>query len=126
MEYMTMICDVRNSRGVQDREGLQYRIIAMLKEANDIFKDFLEVPFIITIGDEWEGLLKVDADYKKILSFFITKLSGLEFYCGIGIGQIAIHNFELTVNQLDGPSFHAARSAIKVAKELGYSLVLIH
>lgn len=125
MDYLTMICDIKNSRKLENREEVQYRIIDMLKSANQKFASYIAAPFIITVGDEWQGLLKDTQKYNTILSYFHECLREVDFYCGIGIGDIVIHNFELTVNQLDGPSFHKARKAIKLAKRLQCSLLLI-
>lgn len=124
LEYMTIICDLKGSRKLINREKTQYKIINMLKAANMIFANNIVVPFIITIGDEWEGLLKINSDYVRILQFFHKILNDIDFYCGIGIGPVSISNFELTVNQLDGPSFYLAREAIKLAKKHNKSLVI--
>nr|WP_307991584.1 SatD family protein [uncultured Niameybacter sp.] len=126
MEYLTMICDLKNSRQIKNREALQYKLIELLKTANEKYKDYLVASFIITLGDEWQGLLKMDAPYEEIISFFKQGLpEDINFYTGIGIGSITIHNFELTVNQLDGPSFYLAREAIVYAKRLGHRLVIL-
>lgn len=125
MEYMTMVCDIKKSRKLDNREEIQYQLINTLKEANQIFSSFIVSPFIIILGDEWQGLLFYPCDYSAILRFFHEKLGDIDFYCGIGIGSVLIHNFELTVNQLDGPSFYKARMAIDIAKDNDYSLVLI-
>lgn len=120
-----MICDIKSSKHLKNRESFQYKLIDTLKEANLKFSDIISSPFIITLGDEWQGLLSFPCNYSDIISFFCSRLDPVEFYCGIGIGQISIHDFELTVNQLDGPSFYNARNAIKIAKRKKYSLVLI-
>lgn len=125
MAYLTMICDIKGSRLLKDREIIQYRLIEMLKETNKIFAPSIADSFIITIGDEWQGLLNYPCSYDAILSFFHSKLEDIDFYCGMGIGDISIHNFELTVNQLDGHSFHLAREAIKIAKESKYNVVIL-
>lgn len=124
MQYITMICDIKNSKSLVNREEVQYRLIDTLKCANHIFSEDIAVPFIITIGDEWEGLLKYPCNYTKIIDFFHNQLKDVEFYCGIGVGQVSIHNFELTVNQLDGPSFYLARAAIDEAKKNNTSIVI--
>lgn len=126
MEYLTMICDLKHSRQIQNREVIQYKLIELLKSANEKYKDYLVASFIITLGDEWQGLLKVDAPYEEVISFFKQGLpESISFYTGIGIGPITIHNFELTVNQLDGPSFYLAREAIGYAKRFGHRLVIL-
>jgi hypothetical protein len=125
MDYLTLICDIKESKKLHDREAVQYKLIDLLKDVNSKFSSLVASPFIITLGDEWQGLLHYPCDYSELLGYFRKKLAPIEFYCGIGIGHITISNFELTVNQLDGPSFHKARKAIKLAKEQNYNLVLI-
>lgn len=125
MEYLTMICDIKNSKKLKNREAVQYKLIETLKNVNSSFKSYIASPFLITLGDEWQGLLKYPCDYLAILNYFKKNLEEINFYCGIGVGEIAIHNFELTVNQLDGSSFYKARKAIKIAKQHNYSIVYI-
>lgn len=120
-----MICDIKNSRKLENREAVQYKLIETLKEINEVFTSDITVPFIITMGDEWQGLLHENCDPLKIISFFHQKMPEIDFYCGLGIGEVSINNFELTVNQLDGPSFYKARRAIKIAKQYKYSEVMI-
>ncbi|MTI46652.1 MAG: hypothetical protein FH761_02330 [Firmicutes bacterium] len=125
MNYYTIICDIKSSKTIENREELQYKIIDMLKDANNTFKDIIASPFLITIGDEWQGLLKYPCDYFEVIHFFKKNLNGVKFYTGIGVGSIRIHNFELTVNQLDGPSFYRAREAINLAKSKNSPLTIL-
>jgi hypothetical protein len=125
LEYLTMICDIKNSEQLQNREAVQYQLIDTLKNANKLFSSNIMSPFIITLGDEWQGLLEFPCDYLSILNFFHERMPEIGFYCGIGVGEVSVHNFELTVNQLDGPSFHKARRAIRFAKRFNDSLVYI-
>lgn len=125
MYYCTLICDIKSSKKLKNREEIQYKIIYMLKKANEQFKDIIVSPFLITIGDEWQGLLKYPCDYRKIINFFQDFIPDIKFYSGMGIGDVYIHNFELTVNQLDGPSFYRARDAIKYAKKNNLPLVIL-
>ncbi|MBK1810206.1 hypothetical protein JHL18_06090 [Clostridium sp. YIM B02505] len=126
MCYITMIFDLKNSKNIENRYEVQKLLINVLKKCNATFNDIIASPFLITLGDEWEGLLQQDAPYDKIISFFRENLpENIDFYTGIGIGEISINDFELTVNQLDGPSFHLARKAIKYAKKNHCSLVIL-
>lgn len=126
MEYLTMICDIKNSKSLHNREAVQYQLIETIKEANERFSGMIASPFLITLGDEWQGLLNYPSDYQAILDFFHHKMENVDFYAGIGVGEVTIHNFELTVNQLDGPSFYKARESIKIAKQKNYHLVFIY
>ncbi|WP_066497300.1 SatD family protein [Abyssisolibacter fermentans] len=126
MLYCTMICDIKGSKQLNNREEIQYRLIDTLKKANNTFKDVIVSPFIITLGDEWQGLLKYPCNYIKLINFFKEALYDIKFYVGIGVGDVIIHNFELTVNQLDGPCFYRAREAIVYAKKNNLPLTILY
>ena len=83
MQYMTMICDIKNSRYIKNREAVQYRLIGALKSANENFSSSIASPFIIIVGDEWQGLLNYPCNYSEILEFFRKNLQNIDFYCGI-------------------------------------------
>lgn len=126
MDYITMIFDIKGSRHLTNRYEIQMKLIDAIKRCNEEFHSLIASDFLITIGDEWEGLLKPGSDYRKIIDYFRKMLPReLTFYTGIGIGNIYITDFELTVNQLDGPAFYMARDAIKLAKEHDYRVVVI-
>lgn len=126
MQYITMIFDLKGSRQLTNRYEVQLKLIDAIKRCNETFHEIIASDFLITIGDEWEGLLKPDADYRKIVNFFQKNLpANISFYTGIGIGDIYITDFELTVNQLDGPAFYMARDALQIAKDKKYKTVLI-
>lgn len=126
MNYITMICDIKNSRSLSNRDEIQTHLIQTIRRCNEIFQSEIACPFLITMGDEWEGLLKPNTNYTKVISFFQENLpKEVVFYTGIGIGDITVHNYELTVNQLDGPAFYLARDAITYAKEGNYRLVVL-
>lgn len=124
MSYIAMICDIKNSRNLNNRLEVQLQLIDVLKKCNEKFKDFIISPFIITIGDEWQGLLSEYTSYNDIIEFFKENLSNnIQFYTAIGYGKVSITNFELTVNQLDGEAFYLARKAIRYCKKHNLDLV---
>lgn len=126
MNYITVVFDMKNSKKLNNRNEIQEILIEAIKKCNEDFKDIIMSPFLIILGDEWQGLLKEGSDYNKIIKYFKDSLpSNIDFYTGIGIGDVSVNNFELTVNQLDGPSFHLARKAIAYAKKRNLSLVLL-
>lgn len=126
MNYITMIFDIKNSRKLNNRNEVQISLINALKKCNEDFKDVIVSPFIITLGDEWQGLLKENCNYNLIINFFHKTLPDyIQFYTGIGIGEVSVYNFELTVNQLDGPSYYLAREAINYCKKHKHNLVIL-
>lgn len=126
MSYIAMICDIKNSRSLNNRLEVQLQLIDVLKKCNEKFKDFIISPFIITIGDEWQGLLSEYTCCNDIIDFFKENLSdNIKFYTAIGYGKVSITNFELTVNQLDGEAFYLARKAIQYCKKHNLDLVAL-
>lgn len=126
MSYIAMICDIKNSRSLNNRLEVQLQLIDVLKKCNEKFKDFIISPFIITIGDEWQGLLSEYTCCNDIIDFFKENLSdNIKFYTAIGYGKVSITNFELTVNQLDGEAFYLARKAIRYCKKHKLDLVAL-
>lgn len=125
MDYCTIICDIKGSKKLKNRDTVQYKLIEMIKATNTNFKDIIASPFLITLGDEWEGLLNYPCNYLEILSFFNSYIPDVSFYTGVGIGKITINDFQLTVNQLDGPSFYRSREALNYAKSKQLPLVIL-
>jgi len=123
-DYCAMVFDLKRSRTLANRSQVQKTLIQAIKTYNDEFSDIIAAPFLIILGDEWQGLLQETADYQRTISFFTSKLQ-LPFYVGVGIGDCTVMDEELTVNQLDGPAFYKARQALKLAKGNGYTKVII-
>lgn len=122
--YCAVIFDLKHSRMLANRSQVQRILIESIRAYNQEFNASLAAPFLIIVGDEWQGLLHSQEDYRATRDFFLAKLE-LPFYVGVGIGDCTVMNQELTVNQMDGPAFYKARHALKIAKECGYSEVVI-
>ncbi|MDS0524530.1 SatD family protein [Clostridium sp. SHJSY1] len=115
--YKAIICDIKNSRILTNREEVQFLLINALEKCNENFSEFIVSPFRITAGDEWEGLLSINAPIDKILNSFKDNLpNDITFYVGIGEGKLSINNLKLPVNFLDGEVFVHARESLKHAK----------
>lgn len=125
MRYCTIICDIKNSKCLNHREDIQYKIIEMLKITNNKFKEIIISPFVITAGDEWEGLLEYPSNYMNIIKFFNSFVPEIKFYSGVGIGNLSIIDPKLTTNQLYGSTFYRARDAINYAKKNNLPLVVL-
>lgn len=119
-----VIFDLKKSRSLANRAQVQATLIAAIKQYNVDHESQIVAPFLIIVGDEWQGLLRDDSYYREAIAFFETKLQ-LSFYVGIGVGDCTVQIEELTVNQLDGPAFHKARDALRYAKANGYTEIYI-
>ena len=117
--YMVVIGDLVASRRLRptNRRAVQQHFIAALKNLNRSMQEGLLAPLTITLGDEFEGVLRPEcaASLLPDLIWNLEKeLAGVSVRFGIGIGGIDtdIGRDPLT---MDGPAFHNARKAIEVA-----------
>lgn len=124
--YKSMICDIKNSKDLINREEIQSYLIHAIKLCNEKYSKYIAAPFQITAGDEWEGLLFLNAPIDQLIEEYKSNLPKyIQFYTGVGIGSLSINNLSLPVNLLDGPAFHIGRLALKYAKKKDLSLVII-
>ena len=65
--YLALIADVIDSKTVQERFDLQKQLEKTLQKMNELFGDCLASRFTLTLGDEFQALLKVDAPIFQII-----------------------------------------------------------
>ena len=65
--YLALIADVIDSKTVQERFDLQKQLEKTLQKINELFKDYLASSFTLTLGDEFQALLKVEAPVFQII-----------------------------------------------------------
>ena len=65
--YLALIADVIDSKIVQERFDLQKQLEKTLQKINELFKDCLASAFTLTLGDEFQVLLKVEAPIFQII-----------------------------------------------------------
>ena len=107
--------DIIGSRVMPNRSEVQKEFTALLDKINSIFKDDLLAPFIITLGDECQGVLKSPYNvYNVVLSFH--KLSSISFHIGIGLGSIDT-DLSRKATDMDGSVFSRSRDAILLVKK---------
>ena len=114
--YLAVIGDVVQSRATDDRQRLQDRLSQGLDRVNEQHSGILAARFVLTLGDEFQGLLSSSEPLIQLLGQLRAAAHPAELRFGLGIG--ALHT-ELRPEALgmDGPCFHRARSAIERARE---------
>jgi hypothetical protein len=116
--YKALICDLKDSRSIKNREEVQISLLQAINTCNENFSEYIVSPFRITAGDEWEGLITISAPIAEILSSFKDNLpNDITFYVGIGEGTLSINDLTLPVNFLDGEVFVHARESLNHAKD---------
>lgn len=66
--YVAIIGDIKNSRELQDRKQVQEKLEAVLNEINDTYDADIASKFLITLGDEFQGLLHCGIHTMHIIS----------------------------------------------------------
>lgn len=110
--YLALIADVIDSKTVQERLVLQKQVEKTLQKMNELFGDYLASRFTLTLGDEFQALLKVDAPVFQIIDTLRSELTPTQLRFGIGLGEIVTAIDPLQSVGADGPAYWNARAAI--------------
>jgi hypothetical protein len=116
--YLALIGDVVASREVQDREWLQRRLRQLVDQANDAYGPSIASKFVLTIGDEFQGLLKRVEKMDELLAELRSAVHPVELRFGLGLGELDTILEEFALG-MDGPCFHRARAAVECAERKG-------
>ena len=97
---------------VQERLDLQKQVEKTLQKMNELFGDYLASRFTLTLGDEFQALLEVDAPVFQIIDTLRLELNPTQLRFGIGLGEIVTAIDPLQSVGADGPAYWNARAAI--------------
>ena len=115
--YLALIADVIDSKMVQERFDLQKQLEKTLQTMNELFGEFLASNFTLTLGDEFQGLLKVDAPVFQMIDTLRSELTPTQLRFGIGLGEIVTDIDPLQSIGADGPAYWNARAAINLVHQ---------
>jgi hypothetical protein len=116
-QVAVIIGDVRGSRKMaQDvrYEGQLYLKSAII-QINEKKAEIIEAPFMITRGDEFQGVIRDLLSAFQIMLEFERLLFPLQVRYGIGRGSIQRMGSKIPV-EMDGPAFHRASEALNYLK----------
>ena len=114
--YIAVIGDVVGSRSTSDRSDLQDRLGGGLRDVNTAFGDHVAAEFVLTVGDEFQGLLSAAGSIDLILATLRMHAFPAELRFGVGIGELETTLRSQAIG-MDGSCFHNAREAIERAAE---------
>ena len=115
--YLALIADVIDSKMVQERFDLQKQVEKTLQTMNELFGEFLASNFTLTLGDEFQALLKVDAPVFQMIDTLRSELTPTQLRFGIGLGEIVTAIDPLQSIGADGPAYWNARVAINLVHQ---------
>jgi hypothetical protein len=115
--HIAIIGDIKGSKNIKDRSNVQEKLRTTLQEINHMYASDIASKFMITLGDEFQGLLSFGVNTMKILSEIEQSMYPVKIRFGIGIGEITTKiNPDMAIGA-DGPGYYKARSAIEYLKE---------
>lgn len=125
VEYLAIIGDIVDSRHLDNRSSVQSKLEAVLNEINFDYANSIQSKFLITLGDEFQGLLFLTKDAYSIANKILDEMYPVKIRFGIGHGKITTPIKETAIG-MDGPAFYAARQALeslKKSKESGLRIL---
>lgn len=116
--YIAVIADMVRSRDLPParRRVLQKHFSALMAHLNRTFRSATAARFVITLGDEFQGLLNSPAVIPDLLWHLEEDFHQRELRVGIGLGTLDTPIQQYAIN-IDGPALHNAREAIEHAKK---------
>ncbi|HEV2399336.1 MAG TPA: SatD family protein [Candidatus Sulfotelmatobacter sp.] len=115
---IAVIADMVKSRDVPrtQRPQVQLTFTEFVAELNRKYKQALVARFVVTLGDEFQGLLSDALIIPDLLWDMHYKFGMRQLRVGIGFGSIDTPIGRDAIN-VDGPALHHARNAIDIAKK---------
>lgn len=115
--YIAIVGDIKGSKKLSDRKKIQEKLKKVLDDINETYAVDIASKFMITLGDEFQGLLSKGNHALKIITEIENKMYPVRIRYGIGIGEIITDiNAEMAIGA-DGPGYYKAREALEVLRE---------
>lgn len=116
-ECVAVIADMVHSRELkaQQRRATQLIFATFLKNINTEFRRAVVARFVVTLGDECQGILH-DTTILPDLLWRFDEFESRQLRAGIGLGVLYTPVGRDAIN-IDGPALHRARAAIERAKK---------
>lgn len=116
-EFIAVIGDIRKSRQLENRGDIQEELREVLREINKEYANDITAKFVITLGDEFQGLLSNGKNILKIIQKIKMRLYPAEVRYGIGIGEIVTRIDTKMALGADGPGYYHARNAVETIRK---------
>lgn len=116
--YCAIIGDIVGSKGLSDRLLVQERLLSVLSEVNSRYASLMAADFVITLGDEFQGLLHGPDQLLEVIEEIRMALYPVRLRFSIGIGEIATAINRNQAIGADGSAFYAARAGITDMKAI--------
>lgn len=114
---LAIIGDIIDSRNIKNRNKIQKDLNKVLNDLNKNYEKYIISKWTITLGDEFQVLLKPNLEIFKMLDYISYKIDPVKIRFGLGLGEISTDiNHEKSIGS-DGPAYWRAREAIEFIHE---------
>ena len=115
MKYAILMADIKSSSKKESRK-LIFQFKQVVEEHNSIFKSVILSPITITLGDEFQGIIKTKADAIKIIfkieEFIIEKEFKFKFRYSLNYGEIETKINNKVAYEMLGSGLTDARASL--------------
>lgn len=129
MNYFALIGDMIDSKKITDRYQVQKRLESCLHQLNAKYSEVLVSKMSITLGDEFQALLTLDAPLFQIIDSINVAMKPYPIRFGLGLGTILTDiNPEQSIGA-DGPAYWYARKALQAIhqkNDYGNTQIAVH
>lgn len=115
--FAAVIGDIKDSRHLENRKEVQVHLQEILDRLNEKYKDHIVSKFLITLGDEFQGLLCGGEYILDMVNEIRMEMYPVRLRFGIGFGQITTDIKSEMALGADGPGYYRAREAVELLKE---------
>ncbi len=124
-QYAVINADIKDSRKMHANERYEWQLFlkSAIVQVNEDDADLIEAPFMITKGDEFQGVLKNLSDIPHIIMKFERLVFPLIMRYGVGYGPIQKMGSKIPI-EMDGRAFHRASAGLDYAKRKKYGVYL--
>lgn len=105
---LAIIGDIIDSKNIKNRNKIQKDLNKVLKDLNRNYEKDIVSKWTITLGDEFQALLKPNLYIFKMLDYISYKMDPVKIRFGLGLGEISTDiNYEKSIGS-DGPAYWRA------------------
>ncbi len=115
--YIAIIGDIKKSKQMDGRKEVQKKLKTILEDINVKYGQDISSKFMITLGDEFQGLLRCGKNVMNIISEIEARCYPVNLRFGIGVGEITTEIDPEMPLGADGPAYYNARAAINQLKD---------
>lgn len=116
--YVAIIGDIVNSKDIKNRNDVQTKLKACIDTINKKYSSDIASKFMITLGDEFQGLLETGKNVMEIIQTIEFEMYPIKMRFGIGAGEITTNIDPEMPLGADGPAYYSAREMINELKNL--------